>query len=335
MSQRITDMLGIDLPLLAFSHCRDVVVAVTNAGGFGVLGSDVDFSGDLARYIPDAQFDFVNSVLAAHGIAPLLPTDLDQAMRVDEQHGRDLLEVAMAHPISLIASALGVPPSYMIEAGKARGVPVAALVGAKEHAMRQVAAGVDIIVAQGSEAGGHTGEVGTMVLVPEVVAAVSGASDIPVLAAGGIVTGSQMAAAIALGAAGVWTGSVWLTTEEAETHPVTRDKLVAASSRDTVRSKSRTGKFSRQLVSDWTLAWGDPQSPAALPMPLQSVLSEPAMARVEQQAALGNAAARSLASYFVGQGVGLMNRVRPARDVVLEMAEDFASAMERVASFMD
>ena len=159
----------------------------------------------------------------------------------------------MSHPIKLIANALGVPPDYMIDAGKERGIPVAALVGAKEHAVKQVAAGVDLIVAQGTEAGGHCGEVTTMVLIPEVIEAIDGA--VPVLAAGGIVTGRQMAAAVAMGADGAWTGSVWLTTEEAETAPYTVQKFLAATSRDTMRSTGRTGKPARQLVSDWTDAW--------------------------------------------------------------------------------
>ena len=175
----------------------------------------------------------------------------------------------MSHPIKLIANALGVPPDYMIDAGRERGVPVAALVGAREHAVKQVEAGVDLIVAQGTEAGGHCGEVTTMVLIPEVIEAVDGA--VPVLAAGGIVTGRQMAAAVAMGADGAWTGSVWLTTEEAETAPYTVQLLLAATSRDTVRSAGRTGKPARQLVSDWTEAWL-PRDGGQKPLPLAAAV---------------------------------------------------------------
>jgi NAD(P)H-dependent flavin oxidoreductase YrpB (nitropropane dioxygenase family) len=372
----ICAQFGIDFPLFAFSHCRDVVAAVTNAGGFGVLGASshtpdqleqelcwIDdhvggkpygadiivpakfegkgeklSRGDLAGRIPDDYLQFVTQLLAQHGI------DGDSAARVggttlSGETGRDLLDVAMSHPIKLIANALGVPPDYMIEAGKQRGIPVAALVGAREHAVKQVIAGVDLIVAQGTEAGGHCGEVTTMVLIPEVleaVAAMPGARRVPVLAAGGIVTGRQMAAAVALGAEGAWTGSVWLTTEEAETAPYTVTKMLAASSRDTIRSTGRTGKPSRQLVSDWTDAW-QPQSGGhqTLPLPLQSMISEPALRRVDALAAKGHPGAQALATYWVGQGVGLMNKVMPARDVVLAFIEDYLAATERLAASIE
>jgi NAD(P)H-dependent flavin oxidoreductase YrpB (nitropropane dioxygenase family) len=367
MRTAICELLGIDIPLLAFSHCRDVVAAVTNAGGFGVLGASshspeqldrelawidehVDgrpygadiiipekFEGkgqhlspqSLAERVPEQHRAFVKGLLADNGVEPGEDRPTGRSL-VGDDEGEQLLDVAFRHPIKLIANALGVPPTYMIERARAAGIPVAALVGAKEHAVRQVRAGVDVIVAQGTEAGGHTGEVSTMVLVPEVIEAIAPIRPVPVLAAGGIVTGRQMAAAIALGAAGAWTGSVWLTTEEAETAPYTVQKFLAATSRDTVRSTGRTGKPSRQLRSAWTDAWDGPDSPGALPMPLQSFVSEPALRRVDALAEQGHAGARELATYWVGQGVGLMTKVRPAREVVREMAEDLIEATERL-----
>jgi NAD(P)H-dependent flavin oxidoreductase YrpB (nitropropane dioxygenase family) len=238
-----------------------------------------------------------------------------------------LIDVALAHPIRLIASALGPPPPIMVEKARAAGIPVAALVGTVEHARRQVAAGADLIVAQGGEAGGHTGEISTMVLVPEVVDAVA---PLPVLAAGGIATGRQMAAAMALGASGVWCGSVWLTTEEAETEPTIKRKMLAATSRDTVRSRSRTGKPARQLRSAWTEEWDGPASPGALPMPLQLIVAEGALRSINKAAETGNEGAQELANYFVGQVVGQMNTVKPARQVVYDMIEEFADAIERL-----
>jgi len=359
---------GIDFPLFAFSHCRDVVAAVSNAGGFGVLGGaayspeqldreltwidehvngkpyGIDIivpakfegkgetlsSADLASRIPDSYREFVDKLLADHGIEP------DTKVRTGKPvlsggNGEELLAVAMSHPIKMMANALGVPPDYMIEAGRERGIPVAALVGAKEHAVKQVAAGVDLIVAQGTEAGGHCGEVSTLVVVPEVIDAINDA--VPVLAAGGIVTGRQMAASVAMGAAGAWTGSVWLTTEEAETEPHTVTKMLAASSRDTVRSAGRTGKPSRQLRSDWTDAWApNPGGQQPLPLPLQNMLSEPVLRRIDALADQGHEGARLLSTYFVGQGVGLMNKVKPARDVVLEFIEDYLAATERLSN---
>lgn len=367
--RELTSMLGIDIPLLAFSHCRDVVAAVTNAGGFGVLGAvaytpeqlehelawiDAETRGkpygvdvivperytgkgqrltadQFADMVPSGHRDFVAGLLREHGIE--LP-DARRAGRVNitDDEGDRLLEVAFAHPIKLIANALGRPPASMLEAGRAHGVPVAALVGAREHAVRQVEAGVDILVAAGTEAGGHCGEVTTMVLVPEVIQAIEPSHpDVPVLAAGGIVTGRQMAAAIALGAAGAWTGSVWLTTEEAETAPWTKQRMLAATSRDTIRSTCRTGKPTRQLKSDWTQAWEAPDAPAPLPMPLQGLVSEAVLRRIDVLAGNGDEGAKALATYWVGQGVGLMNSVKPAREVVYEFANDYLAAAERLA----
>jgi NAD(P)H-dependent flavin oxidoreductase YrpB (nitropropane dioxygenase family) len=251
------------------------------------------------------------------------------------EHATELLDVAFRHPIRLIANALGVPTPEMVERAHTAGIPVAALVGTAQHAERQLNVGVDLLIAQGSEAGGHTGQVATMVLVPEVVDVVRAAgSRIPVLAAGGIVTGRQMAAAMALGADGAWTGSVWLTTEEAETAPATKAKMVAASSSDTIRSRSRTGKPSRQLRSEWTDAWEAEGSPEPLPMPLQTILAEPALRRVDTAADGGHAGATRLATYWVGQGVGMMNTIRPARQVVAAFMEEFADAASSMQALL-
>ena len=371
MKPAICEQFGIDFPLFAFSHCRDVVAAVTNAGGFGVLGATaytpetldqelawiddhvggksygVDLivpakfegkgenlaRGELAARIPEDYRGYIADLLAAHDIEPEASPRTGPSF-LSGDTGKDLLEVAFSHPIKLIANALGVPPDYMIEAGNERGVPVAALVGAKEHAVKQAKAGVDLIVAQGTEAGGHCGEVTTLVLVPEVLEALAAIDDaVPVLAAGGIVTGKQMAGCVAMGAAGAWTGSVWLTTEEAETAPHTVQKFLAASSRDTIRSTGRTGKPARQLVSDWTDAWQPNEGGhKTLPLPLQSMLAEPIIRRVDVLAAQGHPGAQALATYFVGQGVGLMNKVKPAREVVREFIEDYLTATERLSN---
>jgi len=246
---------------------------------------------------------------------------------MQEEHALKLIETSFKHPIKLVANALGVPPERMIEMGRKHGVPVAALVGAPEHAVRQAKAGVDILVAQGGEAGGHCGEVSTMVLIPEVLRAIKPIRNVPVLAAGGIMTGRQMAACMAMGAGGVWTGSVWLATQESETTEIFREKMVAARSRDTVRSRGRTGKPARQLKSAWTDAWEGSGSPGSLGMPLQSLISEPALEVAQRAAARGNPKARELVTYFVGQGVGLVDSVKTCRTVVNEFMEDFAEAL--------
>jgi NAD(P)H-dependent flavin oxidoreductase YrpB (nitropropane dioxygenase family) len=371
MKSPICAMLGIEFPLIAFSHCRDVVAAVSRAGGFGVLGATVhspetieqelkwiddhvdgkpygidvlipenmSTAGEtnvtwkgLESRIPPAHRDFTRDLLKKYDIELTTSHVSDnQPQPFDPKRAMEILEVSFRHPIRLIANALGVPPKEMIEMGKRHGVPVAALVGAKEHALRQVAAGVDILVVQGTEAGGHCGEVSTMVLVPEVIKAIRKIRDVPVLAAGGIMTGRQMAACMAMGAAGAWTGSVWLATVESETTEIFREKMIAASSREAVRSKGRTGKPARQLRSVWTDAWDrDPDSPGALPMPLQSIISRDAFNAIDRSAAAGNAKARDLVSYFVGQGVGLIDSVKSAGSVVQEFKEDFIAAIEHM-----
>lgn len=379
MQSRICDMLGCEFPLVAFTHCRDVVVEVSKAGGFGVFGAarlspteletelawiDAHIDGKpygvdlivpnkfvgkgehqtpeqvLAR-VPAGHKQFAGAILEAHGIDA---ADIDDTARLERaglsanmsvEGAAALLEVAFAHPIRLIANALGVPPTAMLEMGKRHGVAVAALVGARSHALAQVQAGVDILVAAGGEAGGHCGSVSTMVLVPEICEAIKPVRNVPVLAAGGIVTGRQMAACMAMGAEGAWTGSVWLTTHEAETNATVKEKMLKASSSDTVRSRSRTGKPSRQLRSPWTDAWEGPDAPEPLGMPLQSLVSEPALLKVNKLADGGHDGAKALATYWVGQGVGLMNASRTVRQVVYEFKEDFIGAYERLTGVME
>jgi NAD(P)H-dependent flavin oxidoreductase YrpB (nitropropane dioxygenase family) len=376
MKSPVCEMLGIEFPLFAFSHCRDVVAAVSRAGGFGVLGAtghtaasvhtelkwidehvdgkpygiDLLFPENMATAgevgvtynslqsrIPQEHRDFAAGLLASAGVE-LLTQEIsdDRPQPFDPEQAMRTMQAAFEHPIKLIANALGVPPPAMIEMGKRHGVPVAALVGAKEHAIRQVNAGVDILVVQGTEAGGHCGEVTTMVLVPEVLQAIKKIRDVPVLAAGGIMNGRQMAACMAMGAAGVWTGSVWLATRESETSEIFREKMIEASSRDAVRVKTRTGKPARQLRSSWTEAWERaPNSPGALPMPLMSLVSENALRSAQRAAEGGNTKARDLVTYFVGQGVGLIDSVRGAGQVVQEFKEEFLEAVEHMNSLLE
>ncbi len=376
MKNRICDLLGIEFPILAFTHCRDVAAAVTKAGGMGVLGAealtpaqlDIDLAwikeqvGDkpfgvdlivpakyegkaegevtvsqLAERIPQAHRDFLEDLLQRYDVPPPL-----NERRTDNSRGdappmsyslaSHMMEIAFAHPIKLLVNALGTPPSDMIRRAHDQGILVGALAGKGVHAQRHAAAGVDIIIAQGGEAGGHTGEIGTMVLVPEVVDAVA---PVPVLAAGGIGGGRQLAAALALGAEGVWCGSVWLTTDEAETHPTVKQKFLAATSSDTTRSRSKTGKPARQLKSAWTEEWDGPNSPGPLPMPMQPILVGAANERIDRGAHDPNSGSAKLANYFVGQIVGSMNEAKPAARVVMEMVEEFIDAMQRVNGMME
>ena len=231
------------------------------------------------------------------------------------------MEIALAHPIKLIANALGSPPKDVIDQAHDHGVLVAALAGKAVHAQRHVQNGVDIVVAQGYEAGGHTGEISTMVLVPEVVDAVA---PTPVLAGGGIGSGRQIAAALSLGAQGVWLGSLWLTTAESGSSPAVLEAYLGATSADTVRSRSYTGKPARMLRNQWTDAWADPEGPGPLGMPLQNILTSEANARIARS---GRA---DLQFAPVGQIVGRMNEVRPVRDVMFQLVEEYIDTVERL-----
>ncbi|WP_219469902.1 NAD(P)H-dependent flavin oxidoreductase [Nonomuraea rhizosphaerae] len=367
MRTRVTDMFGIDLPIFAFSHCRDVVAAVSRAGGMGVLGAlyfspeelemelkwiddhidghpygvDVvmpasyegaDFAADelvgrLQGMIPEGHRKFVENLLAEHGV-PALSSDADPGKVLlgwTDATARPQVEVALRHPIALLANALGPPPADVVELAHTHGVKVAALASTPRHALKQVEVGVDVVVAQGTEAGGHTGEISTMVLIPQVVDAV----DVPVLAAGGIGNGRQMAAGMALGAEGVWTGSLWLTVEEADTPEMAKKRILEATSRDTVRSRSWTGKPARLLRNEWTEAWESAESPGTLPMPLQYMLVSEALRRI------GRSDAAELATFPAGQIIGITNSVRSTRDVMYSLVEEYSEALERLSRLAD
>ena len=375
MNSKLCEELGIEFPLFAFSHCRDVVAAVTKAGGFGVFGAtnlsgpeleielnwiDSQVNGmpygvdlivpnnfvgkgenlsdeDMLGKIPQSHKDFAHNILENNGI-DVDPNELEEDRKNHLRFGKNMtpegahesLTVAFNHPIKMIVNALGMPPKQMVDMAKDAGVKVGALVGAKKHAINQINAGVDILIVAGGEAGGHCGEVSSMVLIPEVYNAIKDIKDVPILAAGGIASGSQMAAAMAMGAAGAWCGSVWLTTTEAETNPIVKEKMLSASSADTVRSKSRTGKHSRQLRSPWTDAWENSDQVQPLQSPVQPLVAEPALRKLDKLSLAGNKQAADLATYWVGQAVGLMNETKSAGEVVQDFKTDFIEAYERL-----
>jgi NAD(P)H-dependent flavin oxidoreductase YrpB (nitropropane dioxygenase family) len=366
----ICDTLGIEFPLFAFSHCRDVVVEVSKAGGFGVLGAlafdaeqleielswiddhiggkpyGVDFAmpakyigqgggegasvESLSELVPDEHRAFVKQLLDEHGIPPLSTDAAPGVMKAAglnvDKEGPGQVEVTLKHPAKMIVNALGPPPEYVVEQAHAHGVLVGALAGSPRHAQKSLALGVDVIVAQGTEAGGHCGEISTMVLVPEIVDAVG--PDVPVLAAGGIGTGRQMAAALALGAQGAWTGSIWLTVAEADTSPEAVQNLLAASSRDAIRSRAMTGKPARQIRTAWVDAWERPDTPDPLPMPLQGILFAEGARR------FARSHSRDFAGSPAGQIIGRVDRVRPAREVVGEMVAEWIATTERLAGLL-
>ncbi|MFI7100582.1 NAD(P)H-dependent flavin oxidoreductase [Streptomyces sp. NPDC050161] len=360
MQTELSTTLGVEHAVFGFTPFPAVAAAITRAGGFGVLGAvrytapdelarDLDWmqqhteglpygldvvmpakkvegvsEADVEAMIPDGHRRYAAEILAKHHVPPLAAGEAS-GWRITgwmEEVARNQLDVAFDYPIALLANALGSPPPDVIARAHDHGVRVAALAGSPRHARHHKAAGIDIVVAQGYEAGGHTGEIATMVLTPEVVAAVD---PLPVLAAGGIGTGEQIAAGLALGAQGVWLGSLWLTCEEAELHSRRLTaKLLAAGPGDTVRSRALTGKPARQLRTEWTDAWDDPNGPGPLPMPLQGLLVAEANSRIQRHEV------EPLLGTPVGQIVGRMNSERSVQAVFDELTRGFERAIDRI-----
>lgn len=360
METELSRKLGIEHAIFGFTPFPAVAAAISRAGGFGVLGAvrytapddlarDLDWlqehvdakpygldvvmpakkvegvtEAEVEAMIPEGHRRFVQETLAKHGVPELAEGDVS-GWRITgwmEEVARNQLDVAFDYPIKLLANALGSPPADIVRRAHAHDVLVAALAGSARHARRHAEAGIDIVVAQGYEAGGHTGDIASMVLVPEAVEAVA---PLPVLAAGGIGSGEQIAAGLALGAQGVWLGSVWLTTEEADLHSrALTQKLLAAGSGDTVRSRALTGKPARQLRTEWTDAWDDPAGPGTLPMPLQGLLVADAVSRI-QKYEVG-----ALLGTPVGQIVGRMNTQRSVRAVFDDLTRGFERAVDRI-----
>ncbi|MFJ8721632.1 NAD(P)H-dependent flavin oxidoreductase [Streptomyces sp. NPDC004166] len=360
MQTELSKQLGVEHALFGFTPFPAVAAAISRAGGLGVLGAvrytapddlkrDLDWveghvdgrpygldvvmparkvegvtETDVEAMIPQGHRRFVEDTLARYGV-PELADGEASGWRITgwmEQVARSQLDVAFDYPIALLANALGSPPADVVRRAHDRGVLVAALAGSARHARKHRQAGIDIVVAQGYEAGGHTGEIGSMVLTPEVVDAVA---PLPVLAAGGIGCGRQVAAALTLGAQGVWLGSIWLTTTEAElpSRALVR-KLLAAGSGDTVRSRALTGKPARQLRTEWTDAWDDAGGPGTLPMPLQGLLVADAISRIQRYEV------EPLLGTPVGQIVGRMNEERSVQAVVDDLTRGFERAVDRL-----
>jgi len=371
MRTAFTDMTGVPHPIAGFNRSPGVVAAVTNAGGLGVLaasaytpeeldaqltwiedqvggqpygvdllvpekfvpGDPDDLIASLRAQIPQEHLAFVRGLLDRYGIpeAAALEDNSPIVAGLNPGGAEALLDVAFSHRIALVASALGTPPPSLVARGQAAGVVVAALVGQAKHAQRQIEAGVDLLIAQGTEAGGHTGTIATMVLTPEIVDIAGGR---PVLAAGGIASGRQMAAALALGAAGVWCGSVWLASAEDVAIQAIKDKFLRAASTDTLRSPTRTGKPARQLRSAWHDEWDRPGAPGPLPMPLQPMLVDAAWQRIDQAAAGGHEGALRLESFYIGQVVGSFQHIRPAAEITRQIVADCQQRIAELAGLL-
>lgn len=370
MQSKLCEMFGIDVPIFAFSHCRDVVVEVSKAGGLGVLGMarmhpdrveselswiDEHIEGkpygidvlmpsriddvserklDLDTLIPDEHIAFVRDLLDKAGVPPLPPgeeaalkREILKGINFTPSESLAMIETAMRHPIKVIVNALGPPPPELTERAHAQGIKVGALAGKPRHAERHKAAGCDFVVAVGHEAGGHTGEITSMVLWPSIVDAVA---PLPVLGAGGVGRGRQMAAAFVLGCEGVWTGSLWLKTLQSEVIPEIKQKMFEAEATDSVWTKSVTGKPCRTLRNAFSSAYEQPGAPETLPAPTQNYLWwQEGRTRVER------VRAKEFLTYPVGQVVGDMQAETSVRDVFYDLLTELVESKERLDHILD
>ena len=373
MKTEICKKLGIEYPIFAFTHCRDVVVAVSKAGGIGVLGAvgytpeqlkeELDWIdqhiGDhpygvdtvipqkyegmdeknpeqlleqLQKMIPDEHRKFVNTLLTENGVpeAPETNGPKGGLLGWTEATAEPQIEEALKHTkVKLIANALGTPPASMIKKIQNKGVLIGALCGKIKQALAHKKAGLDFIIAQGGEGGGHTGKIGSIVLWPQIVDAVG---DLPVLAAGGIGNGRQMAAAMSTGAQGIWCGSLWLTVEEAAAQPAEKELYLNATSEDTIRSKAWTGKPARMLKNKWTEAWDNPDNPDPLPMPLQGMITFDAMRRTSMYAGTGNT--QDVSFNAAGQVIGQVNQIETVKDVMYRLINEYLDSIDRLHSLL-
>lgn len=369
MQTEFCKQLGIDVPIFAFTHCRDVVVAVSKAGGIGVLGA-VGFSpaqlkeeldwidqhiGDhiygvdvaipqkyegmeetdpeklvemLQAAIPEQHRKFAEQLMVDHGVPPYPGDDDEVSLSFSALQAQVLVDEALTRPnCRMIVNALGTPPADIVKQVHDAGRLIGALAGRLKHGIRHKEAGLDFVVCQGSEGGGHAGEVTSMVLWPQMVDAIA---PLPVLAAGGIGNGRQILSAMGMGAQGVWMGSMWLNASEAAAEPAQRESYMNASSEDTVRSRSWTGKTARMLKNEWSEAWERPDTPDPLPMPLQGYLTFDAVRRTHRYA--GSAECQKVAFNPIGQVVGQINEIESCRDIMFRLLSEYSDALEHIAA---
>ncbi len=352
----LCEMLGIEFPIIAFTHCKDVAVAVINSGGFAVLGeamhtpdeisadikwirdrvegkpfgidlvvpASVPPAGaldDLMGEIPETHWDFARQIKEKYEVPdPKGPVALHQWGGLNQEMARAQLEVLLDERVPVLASGLG-SPVFILEAAHERGIKVFGLVGKTRQARRQLEAGVDAIIAQGYDAAGHTGAMGTFSIVPEIV---SIAGDTPIIAAGGVTTGRHLAAALCLGAAGVWTGTLWLASRESDVDMIVKEKLLAATADDTSYSNCISGMTMRTLKCPWTEEWSKPEAPNVLAAPYQMLLSS------DYIQAANDHRREDLMTEAAGQGVGFVTTMKPARQIVFDLVDEALTAIEEL-----
>lgn len=358
---KLCDLLGIEFPIVAFTHCKDVVAAVVNAGGFAVLGeamhtpeeieADIKWIrekvdgkpygidlvlpassppagslDDIRAQIPESHLKYAAGIKERHNIPdPKGPIALHQWGGMNQEMARKQLDVVLEERVPVFTSGLG-NPAFIIEAAHERGIKVFGLIGKTRQAKREIEAGIDAIIAQGSDAAGHTGPNGTFSIVPEVVAI---AGDTPIIAAGGVTTGQHLAAALCLGASGVWCGTIWLASRESDSDMIVKEKLLAATADDTVLSKSISGMPMRILKCVWTEEWAKPDAPAPLHAPYQMFLAS------DYIQAANDHRREDLMTEAAGQGVAFVDSMKPSRQIVMDMVEEALDTFDRLTGETD
>ena len=357
----ICDQLGIETPIFGFAHDVSTVAAISRAGGYGVYGAtrrfpqeirdelaeirslvgDKPFGVDLVlppgmpehnsreaieAEIPQEHKDFVQSIIDRFDVPAATKPGMRTRFIRSSEIEAEQVEAVLDSSANMFACGIGAPRP-VVEAAKERGQTTLALIGSPHHVQRSIDAGVDIIVAQGYDAGAHTGTIGTFSLVPQIVEA---AGDIPVLVAGGVATGQHIAAALAMGAQGVWLGTAWLFSVEHQNHmhPVNTKKLIEAGSGDTVITRSESGKTFRQIRTGWSQAWEAENAPAPLKMPYQDVLVGDLLGAIEEHDI------EPLIHSGAGQSVGYFDEVRSVSVILNALRDDAIRAIQTQSQFV-
>ena len=356
----LCDKLGIEYPVVAFTHCKDVAVAVINSGGFAVLGEALHTPDEIAAdikwireriggkpfgidlvlpssvpaeksvaellaMIPQEQRDFEQHIKQKYNVPdPKIAPNIHVWGGLDQKRAMDQLEVIFDERVPVFASGLG-SPAFLLKRAHELGIQVWGLVGKPRQAKRQIEAGTDVIIAQGFDAAGHTGNIGTFSIVPQVVDAARG-TGVPVIAAGGVTTGRHLAAALALGADGVWTGSLWLTSRESDLNMPLKERLLEAETEDTIYSNCISGYTMRTTRSPWHDEWMSDAAPEVLKPPLQMILSSNYI-----QGSL-DYQRKDLMTEAAGQGIHYIKEMKPARQILSDIVEEALDVFDRFAT---
>jgi len=349
-------LFGLRHPIFAFSHSIPVAAAVSRCGGLGTYGAtrrtpqeirdelaelrrlacdapigvnlvlppgmpEDDDPAAIERDLPERHKAFVRGLYEKYEVPPPKRRGMRTRFLRSNEIARGQMEAVLASDVDLVACGIGMPADF-VERCKRAGKRIVALCGSPRHARRAIDSGADFLVAQGHDSAAHTGPIGTFSLVPQVVEL---AGEVPVLAAGGVMTGRHVAAGLALGAQGAWTGSLWLATEEYAIHPLLLKKLVAAGSDDTVVTRSESGKTFRQLRSAWSDEWSAPDAPRPLAMPYQDMLVGDLLGAIDDHEI------EPLMHYAVGQGVAWIRERRSVAEVYARLVGETHAALDAVA----